>query len=327
MTTYEKIDRAYDAALAGRVLTHEEIVELLHIETSSKECDYLRERAHEANLTLTGGGAYMWGAIGVDYASCAMNCDFCSFGKAWGLIGDEKIYSIDEIVARVGEYVADGVHFIVLRTTQHYSLETIAEFVGAIRKAVEGAYEIVVNVGEFGLATANTLYDSGVDGVYHAIRLREGINTHFRIAEREATLDAIQHSPLNLIHLVEPVGAEHTYDEIAERFLGAVRYGAYISGIMARIPVEGTPLGTQPRISDEEIAKQIAVLRLSGGSVVKHICVHPASEVALMSGANVAVIETGAIPRDNALAENKWRQFDCRTARELFERCGYRVIA
>ena len=294
MTTYEKIDRAYDAALTGRVLSHEEIVELLRIETSSKECDYLRERAHEASLKLTGGGAYMWGAIGVDYASCAMNCDFCSFGKAWGLIGDEKIYSIDEIVARVGEYVADGVHFIVLRTTQHYSLETIAESVGAIRKAVEGAYEIVVNVGEFGLATANALYDSGVDGVYHAIRLREGINTHFRIAER---------------------------------FLGAMRYGAYISGIMARIPVEGTPLGTQPRISDEEIAKQIAVLRLSGGSVVKHICVHPASEAALMSGANVAVIETGAIPRDNALAENKWRQFDCRTARELFERCGYRVIA
>lgn len=327
MMNRKKIDRAYDAALTGRVLSHNEIVELLSIDTSSEECSYLRNRAHEASLQLTGGGAYLWGAIGVDYASCAMNCDFCSFGKAWGLITDEKIYSIDEIIARVGEYVADGVHFIVLRTTQHYSLETISEFVNSIRKSIKGNYEIVANVGEFDLDTANRLYDNGVDGIYHAIRLREGINTHFRIAEREATLDAIHHSPLNLIHLVEPVGAEHSYDEIAERFLGAVRYGAYISGIMARIPVAGTPLGCQPRISDEEIAKLTAVLRLSGGSIVKHICVHPASELSLMSGANVAVIETGAIPRDNTLAENKWRQFDCKTARQLFERCGYRVIS
>lgn len=78
MTTREKIDRAYDAVVAGRVLSHEEIVELLRIETSSEECDYLRHRAHEASLLLTGGGAYMWGAIGIDYASCAINCDFCS---------------------------------------------------------------------------------------------------------------------------------------------------------------------------------------------------------------------------------------------------------
>lgn len=117
MTVREKIDRAYDAVMAGRVLSHEEIVELLCIETYSEECNYLRHRAHEASLLLTDGGAYMWGAIGIDYASCAMNCDFCSFGKAWGLIDGEKIYSIDEIVARVSEYVADGVHFIVLRTT------------------------------------------------------------------------------------------------------------------------------------------------------------------------------------------------------------------
>ncbi|MBO4993044.1 MAG: hypothetical protein J6C60_02160 [Alistipes sp.] len=325
MTTYQAIDNAYRAALEGERLSREQIIQLLSMDSHSEECAMLRKAAHRASLLLTDNRAYMWGAIGLDYAACAMNCDFCSFGQAWGLIGQEKIYTLDEIIDRVKEYVGRGVHFIVLRTTQHYSLKTIGEYAAAIRAAVEGNYEIVVNVGEFDSAKADMLYGSGVSGVYHAIRLREGVDTRFDVAAREATLSAVRDSKLNLIHLVEPIGLEHTYEEIADRFLNLIEYGTYISGVMARIPVAGTPLGDGPRLSDEEIAKMIAVMRLSGGSTIKHICVHPASELAVMSGANVVVIETGAIPRDQALAEGKWRQFDCEVARELFERCGYSV--
>lgn len=325
MTTYQAIDNAYRAVLEGERLSREQIIRLLSIDSHSEECAALRQAAHRASLLLTDARAYMWGAIGLDYAACAMNCDFCSFGQAWGLIGQEKIYSLDEIICRVREYVSRGVHFIVLRTTQHYSLTTIGEYAADIRAAVEGEYEIVVNVGEFDAAKADMLYRNGVRAVYHAIRLREGVDTRFDVAEREATLAAVRDSKLNLVHLVEPVGPEHTYEEIADSFLNLIEYGTYISGIMARIPVAGTPLGDGPRLSDQEIAKMIAVLRLSGGSTIKHICVHPASELAVMSGANVVVIETGAIPRDQAIAEGKWRQFDCDVAKEMFVKCGYSI--
>ena len=75
----------------------------------------------------------------------------------------------------------------------------------------------------------------------------------------------------------------------------------------------------------EMVAKTVAVLRLSGGSTVKNICVHPATDLAVRSGANVVVIETGAIPRDNELAQAKWRHFDCAKAKQLFQSEGYTI--
>lgn len=325
MSVYDKIESAYQKALSGVSLTKPEIVELLSIETSSDACAYLRRKAHEASLILTDRHAYMWGAIGLDYTACPMSCDFCSFGSAWGLIENEKIYTLPEIISKVKEYVANQVHFIVLRTTQYYPLATITRYIRSIREAVQGEYELIINVGEFDTDTANALYDNGVSGVYHAIRLGEGVDTRFKVEDRLVTLAAVKRSRLNLIHLVEPVGEEHTYEEIAERFLCSLEYDTYISGIMARVPVKGTPLGDSPRISDEEIAKMIAVLRLSGGDTVRNICVHPASALAVQSGANVVVIETGAIPRDQALANGKWLRFDYDSARKLFTENGFTI--
>jgi len=324
---YQKIDNAFMKALEGEKLSRSEIIDLLRVDTLSDECVYLRKKANEASHILTGGKAYMWGAIGLDYASCPADCQFCSFGASWGLIETESTYTIASIIQKAREYVENQVHFIVLRTTQYYSLDTLIGYVQAIRDEVEGDYEIVINVGEFDVEMANRLHENGVNGVYHAIRLREGIDTQFNIEERLDTLSAVYQSPLSLIHLVEPVGPEHSYEEIADRFLCSLEYGVYISGIMARIPVKGTPLGDIPRLSDEEIAKMIAVLRLSGGSTVQHICVHPASELALQSGANVVVIETGAIPRDQVLASGKWMNFDYHAAKTLFEKNEFIVTA
>ena len=324
---YQKIDNAFMKALEGEKLSRSEIIDLLRVDTFSDECVYLRKKANEASHILTGGKAYMWGAIGLDYASCPADCQFCSFGASWGLIEKESTYTIASIIQKAREYVENQVHFIVLRTTQYYSLDTLIGYVQAIRDEVEGDYEIVINVGEFDVETANRLHENGVNGVYHAIRLREGIDTQFNIEERLDTLSAVNQSPLNLIHLVEPVGPEHSYEEIADRFLCSLEYGVYISGIMARIPVKGTPLGDIPRLSDEEIAKMIAVLRLSGGLTVQHICVHPASELALQSGANVVVIETGAIPRDQALASGKWMNFDYHAAKSLLKKNEFIVTA
>ena len=315
-----KIDEAYQKALSGIVLDKQEIIDLLSVPVGSDECAYLCRKANEAAHVLTHDTAYLWGAIGLDYA-----CDFCSFGAAWHLIKEPKVFTLSEILAQAREYVRCGVHFIVLRTTQYYPLERLCEYVRTIRQEIEGSYELILNVGEFNLDMANRLYESGVSGVYHAIRMREGTNTRFRVEDRLATLAAVRESPLKLIHLVEPLGLEHTNEEIADRFLGAVRYGAYISGVMARIPVAGTPLGNEPQMSDELVAKTIAVLRLSGGDTVKNICVHPASSQALASGANVVVIETGAVPRDTDLAVTKWKRFDCATAKRLFKSEGYTI--
>ena len=191
-----------------------------------------------------------------------------------------------------------------------------------------GSYEIGLNVGEFDLEKANALHRAGVDFIYHSLRLGEGRDTRFNPVERLKTLGAVKDSPLKLVFLVEPIGVEHSNEEIADICLCAIEHKAIVTGGMARVPVPGTPLGVHPQISENRLAQIVAVTRLAGGSRVPDICVHPATPKALRFGANVAVVETGSIPRDSCcLPKEKWNQFDAQTAEKWFEQAGYTLCA
>jgi len=138
-------------------------------------------------------------------------------------------------------------------------------------------------------------------------------------------MNNVYRSGLKLISLVEPIGIEHTNEEIADNFLEILKYKATISGAMARIPVPRTPLGNIEKISDSRLAQIISVLRLSGGDIIKDICVHPATLESLKSGANIMVVETGAIPRDTNCENNSWHGIDMNKANELLKKAGYIV--
>ena len=224
-----KIDEAYQKALSGIVLDKQEIIDLLSVPVGSDECAYLCRKANEAAHVLTHDTAYLWGAIGLDYAPCPKSCDFCSFGAAWHLIKEPKVFALPEILDQVREYVRCGVHFIVLRTTQYYPLERLCEYVRTIRQEVEGSYELILNVGEFNLDMANRLYESGVSGVYHAIRMREGANTRFRVEDRLALVGEVvllehRHAILRVERDVALRGLEVAGEDAQERGLArAVR--------------------------------------------------------------------------------------------------------
>lgn len=320
------IDRVKADCLAGRRQDRQTIIDLLAIKPGSEEYHYLCRAAKEAAAEITSGEAYLWGAIGVDFAPCSMNCRFCSLGEAWGIVKDQVSYSEEEIIEQIRQYVDSGVRFIVLRTTEFYSIDTLCGFVQNIRQQVAGDYELVLNIGEFDIPTARRICDSGVSGIYHALRLGEGRDTAFDPAERCNTLHSVHSSPLKLIHLIEPLGPEHTNEEIADVFLNSLDHGVVISGAMARIPVKGTPLGNTPQVSKERLAQVVAVTRLCGGSAVPDICVHPACQEAVDAGANVVVVERGAVPRTGQVSEDLWNGFDCQKARALLTAAGYRVV-
>ena len=92
-------------------------------------------------------------------------------GEAWGIVNHEVSYSEEEIIQQIRQYVSCGVRFIVLRTTEFYSVDTLCQFIKDIRAQVAGEYELVLNIGEFDVQTANKIYESGVSGIYHALRL------------------------------------------------------------------------------------------------------------------------------------------------------------
>lgn len=317
------IDRCKAKCLAGQVLERQEIVQLLEIPVGSEADLYLRTAARETAARVTGNCGYLWCAVGMDHAPCSMNCRFCSFGEDWNLIPAPRHVTEEEILAHVRHFVSGDAAYVVLRTTEFYDLDTLLAYLPKLRAAVPGDYAIILNTGELDPITAQKAADSGVYGVYHALRLREGQDTPFRPEDRIHTMQSVTGASMKLISLVEPIGLEHTAEELADRFLNAVACGASICGAMARFPVPGTPLGDTPMLTDEELAHIIAVLRLSGGSTVKDICVHPASAAAMNSGANVLVVEAGAIPRDAAFSDDTWAGTDTAKAMALLKQAGY----
>ena len=99
-----------------------------------------------------------------------------------------------------------------------------------------------------------------------------------------------------------------------------------MTGTMARVPVKGTPLGEIEMITDKRISQLTAIFRLAARRKIKYICVHPASDIAVRAGANIVVVEKGAIPRDSAFVRNEWNSFTVDDAKAMLEAAGYTWI-
>lgn len=323
MPALSLIQKAKERALEGERLDRKSIITLLQLDPESTEVEILGKAAREVAEAVTGNRGSVWASIGVDYKNCAMNCDFCAFGKKWGIVKEESERSIGEVIELTRNFVSQGARWVTLRTTQFYGLDRLVELIKTVRAAVPGDYEIVVNTGEFDEVNAKLLEDAGVQVVYHTLRLREGTDTRFEPKERIATLESVKNSQLNLAYLVEPVGVEHTNAEIADIFLTGMEHRATLSGAMARVPLPGTPLSKFSPISERRLAQIVAVTRLAAGHHAPDICVHPPSQLAVDWGANVVVVETGAIPRDTGNCECEWQGFDMETAKNYFQNAGY----
>ncbi|MDD4799244.1 MAG: radical SAM protein [Clostridia bacterium] len=328
MNSFDLIKKAQKSALAGNILDRKSIIALLEIDPQSKECEELGKAAREAASVICKDRAYLWAAIGLDYKACSMNCRYCSLGEKWGIVKEENEFTEEEVMALVKKFVTEEARYIVLRTTQFYSLDQLIALASRIKSNIQGEYELGLNAGEFNTEIAKKIADAGVSFVYHTLRLREGVDTGFAPTERLATLKAVANSPLKLVSLIEPLGIEHTNEEIADAFLTAMKYKAVVTGCMERIPVNGTPLGALPAVSERRLAQVIAVTRLAAGFHAPDICVHRASELAIEWGANVAVVEKGAIPRDICYSSKiEWQGFGSEKAKEWFESKGYHVFS
>ncbi|MDG6243275.1 MAG: radical SAM protein [Methanolobus sp.] len=323
MSDKDLIQEAKDKALNGEKLDRDTIIALLEIDPDSEDVEMLGAAAREVASVVAGNNGNVWASIGIDYKKCAMSCDFCAFGQKWGLVQKESERSAEEVIEIVRRFVSLGARWITLRTTQFYGIERLTQVVRDIRSTVPGDYRIVINTGEFDETDAELLAEAGAQMVYHTIRLREGVNTRFKPEDRIATLASVNCSPLDLAYLIEPVGIEHTNAEIADIFLTAMKYNARLCGVMARVPLPGTPLSDYPQISERRHAQIVAVTRLAAGYHAPDVCAHPPSRLAVEWGANVVVVETGAIPREGEDCKTEWHGFDLETARDYFTNAGY----
>lgn len=323
MDTRTLVEKAAADCLSGISQPRDVILQLLAADPAGEEATFMRAMADRLSHEITGGRGYLWGAIGLDFKPCGLDCAFCSFGSKWGIISEERVLTDEEVIAHAGVFARGNVDFITLRSTEFYDLDTIARQVRLVRDNVPGDYRIVINVGELDEARARAMYDAGVFAAYHVVRLREGIDTPFDPEVRLRTVRAIAASPLALASCVEPIGPEHTDEELARAIQVITDNKALISGVMARIPVPGTPFGEVPVLGAERLSQILAVLRLCASCETKVMAYCPPADIGFGSGANMASFELGANPRDTDFNEGNWRCFTIDRANEALRANGY----
>lgn len=317
------VDRVASEARRGAMQDKETIVELLELEPGSEEAEYLREEARRFALEVSGGRARIAGAIGIDLHPCEMNCKFCSFGAEWGLVKEESILTKGQVLEMAREYVENGVNMVTLRSTEFYDLNTINEWIREIRLTVPGEYELNLNVGELTAEMCQACYEAGASSAYHVLRMGEGIDTPFDPEIRKRTIKTISESPLKLNTCIEPIGVEHTSEQVADAMVFALSMRPHSLGIMPRVPVKGTPLGDAPQLGRERMRQMLAVLRLCAGSTVPYVTMHPDDVYGLEAGSNGFAVERGAVPRDTGYSDGEWRGLTAVKAVGILKDAGY----
>ena len=312
-----------DQALAGREVDREQALELMRIDERSPEMYAIMSVANELTRREFRNRGEVYAQVGINFWPCAESCAFCSFGTKWKLVQSPVEFSAEEVVARAKGFEHAGANAIYLMATADYPFHRFIEVARAVRKGLAADMPMVANVGDFNLEQAKELVDAGFQAIYHVCRLREGIDTSLDPVERVQTIKAATNVGLNLSYCVEPIGPEHSAEELVEEMFRGRRLGAVSLASMWRVPVPGLPLSKFGKISEVNLAKVVAVTRLVGGKSIRAMGVHEPRILPLVAGANQVYAETGPNPRDTLEDTSEGRGFGVEACKTLLREAGY----
>ncbi|MCF8040784.1 MAG: hypothetical protein K9K65_09830 [Desulfarculaceae bacterium] len=300
----EILNKAKD--MAG--ISQEEAVYLMRLELCSPEAYAVMALANRMSRQSFGGKGERHFHIGLNVEGCSFNCKFCSLTKEAGIFMDNKEFSEEQLLAWAKQGDEQGADGLNLMTTGRYSFKRLLEVGAWLSREV--SVPLVANTRDISHKEGEALLAHGFQGFYHAVRLREGVDTPFSVEKRIKTIKVITDVGLTWANCVEPVGPEHQPEEIAHLMLLARDMGATYSGVMRRINFPGSPLGHHGMINELEMARMVAVSRLVMGDVAKAHCTHEPNTAALMAGANLFFPEVGSSPRDAQSDTGKGRGKD-----------------
>ena len=320
-TMKKLIDDAKKTNLEGGLVPRETLIRFLELDPNSEECEYLGLATREISRHVHKNLARVGSSIGIDLAPCTMNCRFCSLGEEWGLVKGVYVMSDENLIDLIKDVMSHGYSQFTIRTTEFFSLDALGELAKKIRREVPGVYGLTANTGELTLEDAWKLSEAGFSGAYHTIRLGEGRDTPFDPEVRINTMRSIAASPLFLNCGLDPIGIEHTNEEIVERLELFRSLNTAAVCTMRRINVKGTPFEGIPEVDDMRMAQISAVVRMASGGKWS-VAIHPPIQKAMDWGANTTAVETGAIPRKNKHGFDKW-SFEHEAIKEMFIKAGF----
>jgi biotin synthase len=210
--------------------------------------------------------------------------------------------------------------------TGDYPFEKFAEISQELRRNLHSETILIANVGDFRQAQAERLKEIGYAGIYHAVRMGEGVVTSITPETRLKTIRAAREAGLLVGTCVEPVGPEHSIDEVIEKILIGRDMQPCFSGAMRRINIPGSQLEAYGMISEYRMAFLVAVVRLAMGKYVKGNCTHEPNVLGAISGANLFWAEVGTNPRDTEEETSEGRGMDVKACRKLLEEADFQIL-
>ncbi len=309
---------------SGVPLSKEDAVALMSIDNQSGDFYALIAKANELSRKQYDNKGYIFVQIGINSDPCPGKCKFCSIAEGNYCVETQETKTKEAILTQVAGIDFQNVAALFLMTTADYDKETFLEIGRAVRNSIPPEVILVANTGDFEQAYALALKEAGFDAAYHIVRLREGIDTALSVEQRIRTLNAVQDAGLDLYYCVEPIGREHTYDEIADEMIRARDYEVDVMAVMARTPVRGTAFENDEPITELEQTKIAAVARLVTNPG-KSMNIHEPKKMALLAGVNQLYAEIGINPRDTKNETAAGRGFDIEQVTAMLEQAEYVV--
>jgi len=314
-----------DAALANQGPSKADCQYLLELPMDSLEIEVTRSIANAVQRKRYNNEAILLGQIGIDVFPCPGKCAFCAFGEGHTNFAESHL-TIEEVIQRAHSFADGNDLFALFLMAMHtYDFDRLLNIVKVVRTEIPAHTQIVINIGDFDLVQALELKTAGVNGAYHVLRLREGEDTALDPTQRRQTFATIRDAGLDFYYCCEPIGPEHSPEELVEQLFVGIEYGCFQHATMRRVAVPGSPLAARGQITEYRLAQITAVVALAtlNSPNTKNFAVHEPNLIGLTSGANVVYAETGINPRDTAADTAGGRGLDMAACRKMLYEAGF----
>jgi len=321
LNTVDIIKKSQD----GITLNRKELLYLLGLTPDSEDTYVVMAEARRISKKLSGNCAEIHGQFALNISPCTCNCLFCSFAKVNGIFTEDLMLQPEEAVAYARQFEKSGVNALYVMVTAHYPLGRFIEISQEIRRDLKPETVMIANVGDQTPEGAKRIKDAGYTGVYHALRLREGLETKLAPEKRRESIRNFQDAGLIVGTCVEPVGPEQSNEEIAELIEFTASINPAFSGAARRIAIPGTEMAQRGMINELRMAQIVAVTRLGMPATVMGNCTHEPCTLGAAAGANLFWAELGANPRDVEKRTEEGRGDTAERCRALFQESGWDV--
>ncbi len=325
MNISEQLQGILQRALERKAPNRDEMVRLLQYPEQSLEAGILRAVANRITRERTGNHAILSGQIGYSTAPCSGDCTFCVFGAGHSTFPEVEM-SVEEVVEHAKAMTEGGMLTNLWLMAMHeFDFNRFLEMLAAVKAAIPDYVILSSNLGDLSLDQAKELKAAGLDSAYHTVRLREGIDTKIDRKTRLKTIQNIQEAGLSWGFCCEPIGPEHTPEELADQIVFGMGLKPKSFGAMRRVYLPNSPIADRGQISFLRHAQVVAVVALAtlADPEITVIGGHEANLIVLTSGANNACAESGANPRDQAVETAGNRGLSVKDCARMFYEAGF----